>query len=255
MIRKLLICGLLAGVIGGAFATGFAWIAGEPAVDQAIAFEAAQEEATGETPAPDLVARDIQSTFGLLTAMTVFGLSIGGLFALVFTLVYGRVGNASPEKTALLLAFAAFFVVFLVPFLKYPSNPPATGNPDTIGDRTFVYVTMIVFSIGVAASAVWLGRSLRERMSTGTATVVAGAFYVVAMLAIGLIMPGLHEVPSTFPATTLSRFRESTVGIQAVLWTTIGLVFAATAGRVTRGESMLGRPYRNRRLDPATALE
>lgn len=255
MIRKLLICGLLAGVIGGVFATSFGWVTGEPAVDHAIAFESLQEEAAGETPAPNLIARDIQSTFGLFTAIAVFGLSIGGLFSLVFTIVYGRVADVSPEKTALWLAFAAFFVVFLVPFVKYPSNPPSVGNPDTIGDRTLVYVTMIVFSIGVAASAIVLARKLRKRTSLGTATVIAGAFYVLSMLAIGLIMPALHEVPSNFPATTLWRLRESTVGIQAVLWTTIGLVFAATAGRVMRGEPMFGRADRDRQLAAVAALE
>ena len=30
----------------------------------------------------------------------------------------------------------AFVVVYLVPFLKYPANPPSVGDPDTIGKRT-----------------------------------------------------------------------------------------------------------------------
>jgi hypothetical protein len=56
-------------------------------------------------------------------------------------------------------------------------------------------------------------------------------------------------VPKEFPAITLFRFREASVGMQAVLWATIGLVFAATAGRVMTGQPILPR----RRPDtPAT---
>ena len=65
-----------------------------------------------------------------------YGLALGGLFALAFAFAYGRVARASPRATALWLAAAAFVVVYLVPFLKYPANPPAVGDPDTIGRRT-----------------------------------------------------------------------------------------------------------------------
>jgi hypothetical protein len=45
-------------------------------------------------------------------------------------------------------------------------------------------------------------------------------------------MPGVHEIPADFPATTLWNFRLASIGMQAVLWTTIGLVFAVAAQRV-----------------------
>ena len=118
-------------------------MAGEPAVDQAIAYEEAHAPpaAPGEEE-PELVSRDTQQGFGLLTAPTVYGLAIGGIFALAFAFAYGRVGRASPARTALCLAAAAFVVVYLVPFVKYPPNPPAVGDPDTIGDRTALYLVM-----------------------------------------------------------------------------------------------------------------
>ncbi|MBI2691751.1 MAG: CbtA family protein [Solirubrobacterales bacterium] len=255
MIRKLLICGLLAGVVAGTVATGFAWIVGESPLNQAIALEDARAEAAGEIREADLVPRYVQSTLGLFAAIAVFGLSVGGLFALVFSLIYGRVEAASPAKTAIWLALAAFFVVFLVPFAKYSSGPPSVGDPETIGERTLLYVAMIALSIASAAGAVWIRGQLKSRTSPGAATVFAGAIYVLAMLAIGRGMPRIDEVSAEFPATTLWQFRQATVGIQAVLWATIGLVFAVTADRVMRGESMFPRRDSNRQPAAAAVLE
>src|SRR5689334_7020361 len=130
MLRNLLICGLIAGLCGGLLATGFARIVGEPSVDRAIAFESAKAKAAGEHEETPLVSRTLQKSFGLLTAAVVYGLSLGGLFGLAFAVVYGRVGRASPARTSVLLAAFTFVVIYLVPFVKYPANPPSVGNPD-----------------------------------------------------------------------------------------------------------------------------
>ena len=100
MLRNLLICGLIAGACAGLLATGFAELAGEPSIDRAISFEARQSEAAGEAPEPELVSRDVQRTAGLLTGAVVYGLALGGLFALAFGCVYGRVARTSPRRTA-----------------------------------------------------------------------------------------------------------------------------------------------------------
>jgi hypothetical protein len=241
MIRTLLIWGLLAGLCGGLLATGFSEVAGEPAVNQAIAFESAKAKAAGETEEPEIVTRGVQRSIGLLTAASVYGLSMGGLFALAFAFAYGRVGRASPARTALWLAAGAFLVVFLVPFLKYPANPPSVGDPDTIGKRTELYLAMIVCSLLAAVAALRIRAWLAARRDPTIATVVAGLSYLAVVVAAGLIMPGIHEVPKGFPATTLWRFREASIGMQAVLWATIGVVFSVAAQRV-----MVGAPARRR---------
>jgi predicted cobalt transporter CbtA len=239
--RKLLICGLLAGLLAGLVAFGFMTVAGEPAVDQAIAYEDAHTPPGGDEP--ELVSRDTQKGVGLLTASVVYGLSFGGIFALVFAFAYGRVGQASPFRTALWLAAAAFVVVYLVPFVKYPPNPPAVGDPDTIGDRTLLYLTMVWISILAAVAALRLRRTVAERRPGWNATLVAIAAYVAVVVIAGLALPGIHEVPKDFPATTLWRFREASVGTQLVMWATIGLAFATMAER-----AMTGRPILSSRL-------
>jgi predicted cobalt transporter CbtA len=247
MFRTLLICGLFAGVVAGLATTGFASIAGEPSIDRSIAFEEQSARAAGESPEPELVARSIQRSVGLLTAAVVYGLALGGLFALVFGFVYGRVGRASPGRTSLWLAAGAFVTVFLVPFVKYPANPPAVGNPDTIDKRTGLYFTMLAISLLAAVAAARLRVVLARRGSGARATGVAVAAYLVVVIVAGLALPGIHEVPRGFPATTLWAFREASVGMALVMWASLGLVFAWTAQRVMAGKTMLPRRSSARR--------
>jgi predicted cobalt transporter CbtA len=239
MLRTLLVCGMLAGVAGGLIATGFAQVTGEPAINRAEAFEYAQARAAHEPPEPVLVPRSIQRSFGLITAATVYGLSFGGLFALVFAACYGRVARVSPARMALWLAGAAFVVVFLVPFLKYPANPPSVGHPDTIGRRTALYAVMLGCSLLAALSALRVRALLARRVSPPAATLLALATFLAIATGAGLALPGVNEVPAKFPATVLWRFRESSVGMQAVLWTTVGLLFAWSAQRAMSGRPVL----------------
>jgi hypothetical protein len=47
-----------------------------------------------------------------------------------------------------------------------------------------------------------------------------------------LILPAVHETPRGFPADVLWRFRVASLGINATLWTTIGLGFGVAAERL-----------------------
>src|ERR1700730_6484943 len=57
VLRNLLICGLIAGACAGVLATGFAELAGEPSIGNAISFEARQAKAAGHAPEHELVSR------------------------------------------------------------------------------------------------------------------------------------------------------------------------------------------------------
>jgi len=43
-----------------------------------------------------------------------------------------------------------FLEFYLVPFSKYPPNPPSTGNPDTTGLRDDLYTTYQIISVIIA---------------------------------------------------------------------------------------------------------
>jgi hypothetical protein len=250
VLRKLLICGLVAGACGGVLATGFVELAGEPAIDRAVAYEDAHHDRAAsamrqEAPAP--VSRGLQKSVGLLAASVVYGLALGGIFALVFAVAYGRVGRAGPRSTAYALAAGAFAVAYVVPFLKYPASPPGTTDPATIGRRTALYLTMIAISVSAAIAAARLRPLLARRLDGHTASLTAGLAFIAIVVAAGLALPSVQEIPKDFPATTLWRFREASMGMQAVLWGVIALVFGATAPRAMAGATILPRP-RARRL-------
>jgi predicted cobalt transporter CbtA len=245
MVRTLLIRGMLVGVIAGLLTFGFSKIFGEPQVDRAIAFEihmdaakaahdaapgmhhTAQDAATGihHEDEPELVSRSLQAGLGLFTGVVVYCTAFGGLFALVFAAANGRVGKCSPRAMAALLAGAGFVAIYLVPALKYPANPPAVGHPDTIDQRTALYFTMMLISVAAMVGAAMLRNMLARRHGAWSAALIAGAGYLVVVFAAQLLLPSINEVPEQFPAVLLWNFRIASLGTQAVMWTTLGLLF------------------------------
>jgi Probable cobalt transporter subunit (CbtA) len=243
MVRALLVRGMLVGALAGLLASGFAWVVGEPQIDLAIAFEHHVDQMAGESPEPELVSRSVQSTVGLLTGIVVYGCALGGIFALVFAYAYGRIGVLSPRGTAAALAAAGFITLILVPQLKYPANPPAVGDPATIGARTALYFTMIALSVIAAVAALSTARQLARRFGVWNGAIAAGTAYAVVITAGMLILPAVNEVPADFPATTLWNFRLASLGIEALLWTTLGLAFGPLAE-----SRMAAKSSRDRRI-------
>ncbi|MGS1095993.1 CbtA family protein [Aquamicrobium terrae] len=237
MVGNLLLRGMLVGILAGLFAFGFARIYGEPHIDSAIAYEEAMAAASGE-PAEEeeeLVSRETQAGLGLLTGSVVYGAAIGGLFSLVFAYVYGRAVTLGPRATAGLLAVAAFIAVVLVPALKYPATPPAVGNPETIGARTELFFIMLIVSIIAAAVAVVLARRLWSQLGGWNAGIAGGLAFIVIIAIAQYALPTVNEIPEGYSADLLWRFRTSSLGMHAVLWTVIGLAFGAVAERALPG--------------------
>ncbi|MFH8514351.1 CbtA family protein [Streptomyces gelaticus] len=246
-VRALLVRGMLAGLVAGVLALLVARFLGESRVDAAIALE--ESHSHHHDGGEELVSRTMQSTAGLATGVLVFGVAIGGIAALVFCYALGRIGRFGPRATAALIAGAALLTVYVVPFLKYPANPPAVGNPDTIGRRTALFFLMVALSVLLAVAAVLLGRRLAPRLGNWNATTVASAGYVLMIGLAYAFLPSFNEVGKDFPATLLWEFRLSTLAVQATLWVTFGLVFGRLterllvpgAGAVTAGDSGAGR--------------
>ncbi|SEH12842.1 CbtA family protein [Thermoleophilum album] len=241
MVRALLARGLVAGAVAGLCAALFARLFAEPSIDAAIAFEAAKEAARGAGAAPEVVPRALQATVGLVLATSVYGAAVGGVVALVFAALWGRLLGGRPGHAALVLAGVAFVVVFLAPFAKYPANPPGVGDPETIGRRTVLFLVMIWISIACAVAAVRAARLVRQR-THGRLTAAGGHLLGVLLylLLVGLaaaVLPTIRETPRDFPAQTLWSFRLGAIGTQAALWATFAVVFAEGVERV-----MAGRP-------------
>ncbi|WP_069883648.1 CbtA family protein [Streptomyces luteocolor] len=234
-VRNLLVRGMLAGLGAGVLALVISYWLGEPNVDAAIGFEEAHA-AHSHGDEAELVSRSLQSTAGLATGILVYGVAFGGIAALAYCCALGRVGRFGPRPTALLLSGCALLAVYVVPFLKYPANPPAVGNPDTIGERTTLYFLMVVLSVLLAIGATLLGKRLAPRIGTWYATVAAVLGFAVAVGVAFAVLPVVNDVPGNFPAALLWRFRLSALATQIVLWGGFGLIFGELAHRYLRPE-------------------
>ena len=232
-MRTLLVRGMIAGVLAGLATLVFAYVFGEPGVEGGIAFEEHAEAAAGgaHEHGVELVSRGVQSTFGLATAVLVYGVAIGGIFAIAFALFHGRVGPQGPRTSAAVLALLGWLTVFVVPFLKYPANPPGANEGGTIGQRTGLYLLMVLASLLVGVAALGLRQRLSARLGAWNATLVAVAAYLVVIGLVGWALPAVNETPDDFPATVLYQFRLASLGGQLVLWTVLGLAFGALVDR------------------------
>ncbi|KJV25352.1 membrane protein [Aquitalea magnusonii] len=235
MIGKILMRGMLVGLIAGILAFGFAKFFGEPSVDRAIAFEDHEHQVkqhhdmmAGKAPEPDepeLFSRDVQSGIGLFTGVMAYSAGIGGLFSLVFAYAYGRVGNMRPRTLSALLAAAGFIAVILAPMLKYPANPPSIGNPDTIVQRSNLFFAMLSISVLGMVGSIKLGRALSRTLGQWHAS-IAGALAFALIITVALFaLPPINEVPEGFPADLLWNFRLASLGMHLLLWSVLGVVF------------------------------
>jgi MFS family permease len=266
--KKLILRGLLAGGCGGVLALTFARIFAEPVIQRAIDYESARDEAqgalnkaagiAGDPAGPDIFSRTVQRNIGIGVGMVLFGIAMGGIVAIAYSLCLGRTGGVRPRPLALLVALAGFVTIYLVPFAKYPANPPAIGHPETIRERGTLFLAMMLTAMIAAVIAVTVGQVLRARFGTWNATLIAGLGYVTVVATTMLILPALGDLKANiaeygrhatetplpltdrdgkivfpgFPADVLAQFRVYSVAAQAILWGTIGVVFAPLAERV-----------------------
>lgn len=252
MTVGLLIRGMLAGILAGLLAFGFARTFGEPQVDRAIAFEeqtaASEAAASGTTEAeePAPVSRETQAGVGLFTGIMIYAAAMGGIFSIVFAGLFGRIGNLSPRALSLLLGIAAFVALVAVPDLKYAPNPPAVGDPETIGPRTGLFFITMIASIVMLTLAVAAWRRFSTVLGSWNAGIAAFVGYVVVVGIVFTLLPTINEVPENFPALALYQFRIATIGMQFLIWTTIALAFGYLAEKALASSG-------HYRLSPARA--
>jgi hypothetical protein len=266
--RRFIQRGFLAGGIAGLLAFVFSKIFAEPQVQAAINYESARDAAQDALdkaagiavpPAgPDIFSRGVQGTIGIGVGLLVFGIAIGGIFAVAYVMAARRSPDFRPRQLALKVAGFGFLAMFLIPFLKYPANPPAIGHEETIGTRSLLYVVMAVISMIVVIGGLYLRSRVTEQLGSYNATLLTGAVAIVVIAIVMLILPPLghlhanvaeygrhatetplpltdksgHIVFTGFPADLLWRFRLYSVLNQVILWGGIGLVFGELAERL-----------------------
>ena len=135
-----------------------------------------------------------------------------------------------------MIALLGFVSVALVPFLKYPANPPAVGSGDTIGDRTALYFGFLLVSVAAAVLATYAACRLRDRLGTYGGVVAGMAAYLVVVIVAALVFAPVNEL-GDFPADTLWSFRLSSVFTLATMWGVLGVVLTGLVTRLYAQES------------------
>jgi Probable cobalt transporter subunit (CbtA) len=284
MEKRLILRGFGVGALGGLLAFLFARIMAEPVIQSSINYESGRDAMEDKLrhlaglapnpPGPDIFSRAVQRNVGIGTGLILFGAAMGGLVAVAFILANRRTrGRIRPRVLALLIAGTGFLGIYLVPYLKYPANPPAIGHPETIHARGFLYLAMVAISLLSLTAAIIAAQRMSKRFGGWNATLLAGAGFVVLIAVVMAVLPPLGhlhynlthygnystETPQPlrnsrgvivypgFPADVLFKFRLYSVINQLILWTAVGLGFGALAERVMAGS----RAQTDQRREPS----
>lgn len=220
-MRSPFVRGALSGTAAGLLAAAVAYFWLEPALRAAIALE-------GDT-GDGLVTRSVQERLGAPAGFVLTGIAFGLVLAAVDR---GTRAGGAPWRRSLVLAGALFTALVAVPQLRYPPNPPGVGDPDTIGDRTVGYLLAVGIGIGVVGLVATTLRRLHE-----AGELDPGRQALVLALGLGLValawtlLPGSTD-PGDVPADLVWEFRIRSLGVSALLWSTLGAVYGALTLRV-----------------------
>jgi hypothetical protein len=218
MENRVIARGALAGLIAGVLGFVFAFINVEPYIDKAIDYESGRgevldaiHEAIGqpvEAEGPEIFSRPFQSTIGLATGIIGVAIALALLVAVAFLILHGRV-KVRPRVLVWSVAAFGFLGVFLLPFAKYPSNPPAIGHDFTIEARGALYLAMVAISLILLAGAVFLARYLSRRLGWTWAVVISGVALLVVFVVVCALMPSLGDLPANVAMTNEFGFARS----------------------------------------------
>jgi hypothetical protein len=243
-IKAFLWRGAAAGAVGGLATALFQWIVLERQIDKALAIEAANAVA-GESG--DEMFTRVQQVSGGMLAAVIYGTLLGVVFAFAAAVLWPRLPGATAFSRSIRLAVVAFVAWVAVPNLKYPANPPAVGDPDTIGERTAWYLCLMAVSIVLAYLAWDLWLRLTDRGVDGAERFAAvGVTYLAAVTLAWVLFPANPDALEV-PANLIWHFRVQSLGGNAILWVVAGTVFGYLADRVTgrsgqRAEARTSQP-------------
>ena len=246
--------GALAGVLAGLASAAVIWLVVEPVIRRALAIEDARGQhahgggqsglglpasllAHGDEP---IVSRTAQVVAGGVTAVLV-GLAVGVVFSIVFARMRDRLPGRGDLGRALVLTAVGFAAVSLLPGLKMPANPPAVGDPDTVGQRTTLYVLVLLLGVALALAVPALDRALAGRVEVPTRWALDVLAVVVGVALVFALVPGTPDVvPADVPADLLWDFRLASLAQLATMWLALGVSFGLLMDRAQRRQPVAG---------------
>jgi predicted cobalt transporter CbtA len=217
---------LISGAIAGTILGLINQLLAEPYLDRAIGIEVQNRETSGEdVDHNELVQYRSWQKGGAILAGAILGTSLSALFGIVYAYSRDSLPGSNNKKKGLVLAGIMFLVIFFIPMLKYPSNPPAVGDPETIEYRESLYISMLVISglsaLGVALLYRILGQTQRESRKI----IVPVIYIVIIALAFTVLPSNPDEI--TISSDLLMNFRIITTITMAIFWGIMGILLGS----------------------------
>ena len=218
-ITIVLVSGALAGLVHGT--VNFAIV--EPYLDQAIGIENESLFASGDAEDnlefwAEYESYRIWQKSGQVLAGVILGIAMGSLFGIVYALSRNSLPGKNDVAKAVVLSGIMWVTLYLIPFLKYPANPPTVGDADTVVLRTILYLSFIAIS-GIGAFAFYK-LSAKFQNNKKYLGLVGYAIFIIIVF---FVMP---ENPDevTAPMNLVNEFRlVSILGVSS-FWATVGLI-------------------------------
>ena len=214
-----LVSGALAGTIHGIVNLAIV----EPYLDQAIGIEnqnlfaSGEEEDTPQFRAEYNAYRDWQKS-GQVLAGTILGTSIGALFGIVYALSRNSLKGKNDIQKTFVLAGIIWLTMYLIPFLKYPANPPTVGDGETVVLRAILYLSLITISGFGAVGFYQIYKRLKQNIKM---LAIAGYVTFIGMVLI-LMPPNPDEI--TAPMDLVNGFRAMSVVAVSVFWVSVAVI-------------------------------
>jgi predicted cobalt transporter CbtA len=225
---------LLAGAIAGTILGAINQVAVEPYIDYAVELEMQNTNQSSQIINPaEFTAYRLWQRGGEMLAGTILGLSIGSLFGIVFAYTHNSVPGSNNKKKALIVAGIMWFVLFLIPALKYPANPPAVGDPETIYYRQSLYVAFLVIS---GFSALGLAFLYRKMGALNIKKAIILAAYAAIISGAYLAMPANPD-PINAPMDLVMGFRITSAITISMFWGLLGVIFGTFWDKLNPGET------------------
>ena len=225
-----LLAGAIAGTILGALNQGIV----EPYIEQAIALENHNAASQGELiNSVEFGNYRNWQRGGEIVAGTILGTSIAALFGIVFAYTRSGVPGSNNKKKGLIVAGIMWFALFLMPVLKYPANPPAVGDPETIYYRQTLYLAYLAIS---GFSALGLALLYRKLGNKAAKKAVVPAVYAAIMVIAYIAMPPNPD-QITAPMDLVTSFRIASGFTMSIFWGLLGIILGAFWDKLKPHES------------------
>ncbi|MBA2267740.1 MAG: CbtA family protein [Nitrosopumilus sp.] len=213
---------LLSGVIAGVILAGVNYFVAEPFIDQAIGIEVDNRIASGGVvDSNELSSYRVWQKEGTFAAGAILGLTYGAILGIVYVISRKYLPSSDDRKKALILAAIMCLSLYIVPFIKYPANPPAVGDPETIGLRDSLYTG---YQLASALTALGISILMYKLRRISYIKYIIPIFYLGLVASIYAVFPANPD-EITVPMDLVNAFRAVTFGIMVMFYLVLGAIF------------------------------